>query len=129
MSENIKEYITLIGGSLLILVSVWNLIKSRGSRGDNSDSDGAGNEQRAALEREREIIAEQRKAAERERDIATDQRNTLSEQREAIDNQSDNISEQRELINTQRELIEQQQKSVARIREILAKAKDRDNSK
>ena len=56
----------------------------------------------AALEREREIIAEQRKAAERERDIATDQRNTLSEQREAIDNQSDNISEQRELINTQR---------------------------
>lgn len=122
MSENIKEYITLISGSLLILVSVWNLIKSRGSRGDNSDSDGAGNEQRAALEREREIIAEQRKAAERERDITTDQR-------EAINNQSDNISEQRELINTQRELIEQQQKSVARIREIITKAKDRDNSK
>ena len=108
MSENIKEYITLIGGFLLILVSVWNLIKSRGSRGDNSDNDGAGKEQRTTLEREREIIAEQR---------------------EAIDNQSDNISEQRELINTQRELIEQQQKSVARIREILAKAKDRDNSK
>ena len=129
MSENIKEYITLIGGSLLIIVALWNLIKSRGSGRNSPDSNGAGNEQRATLEREREIIAEQRKAAERERDIATDQRNTLSEQRDAIDNQSDNISEQRELINTQRELIEQQQKSAERIREILAKAKDRNNSK
>lgn len=111
MSENIKEIITIIFGSLFILLSVWNIFKSRGSRRDTTDSAGLREEQRRAAEEQHRIIEEQRRATE-------DEQLSLREQRKVI-------NEQHELIREQQELIESQRKGTQRLREILDKAKDR----
>ena len=69
MSENIKEIITAIFGSLFILLSVWNIFKSRGSRRDNTDSAGLREEQRRVAEEQQRTIEKQRRAQKKNKSL------------------------------------------------------------